>query len=96
MAQAIRQTIYLWVSLLLLGGLTFFVLRTPMTREWMWSRTGEEAFGAQVKGLTDLASDLLRPRLALAADIQVQYAGEAATDLQKIETPRRTPRTCGR
>ena len=75
MAQAIRQTIILWVSLLLLGGLTFFVLRTPTARQWMWSHTGEEAFGAQVKGLSDLASDLLRPRLALAADVPVQYGG---------------------
>ena len=42
----------------------------------MWSHTGEEAFGAQVKGLTDLASDLLRPRLALAADMPVQHGDE--------------------
>lgn len=43
-------------------------------RDWMWQQTGEEAFLAQVKGLSDLAGDLLRPRLALAADAPLQHA----------------------
>ena len=74
MQQALRQTIRLWVSLLILGGLTFFILRTEPARAWMWRQTGEEDFLPQVKGLTDLASDLLRPRLALAADAPMQHA----------------------
>ena len=43
-------------------------------RDWMWQQTGEEAFLAQVKGLSDLAGDLLRPRLALAANAPLQHA----------------------
>mgnify|MGYP000024964112 CR=1 FL=1 len=74
MQQALRQTISLWVSLLILGGLTFFILRTAPARAWMWQQTGEEDFLPQVKGLTDLASDLLRPRLALVTDAPIQHA----------------------
>ena len=69
--RALRQTITLWVSLLILGGLTFLLLRTPAARNWMWAQTGEEAFASQVKGVSDLASDLLRPRLTLAPDTVV-------------------------
>lgn len=39
---------------------------------WLW--TGEEAFLAQVKGLSDLAGDLLRPRLQLEPDAAIQHA----------------------
>ena len=74
MKNAARQTLILWVSLLILGGLTFFVLRTATARNWMWDQTGEEAFGAQVKGLTDLAADLFRPRLDLAPDVPIAHA----------------------
>lgn len=62
---AVRQTIVLWISLLLLGGLTFFVLRLPALRQWMWQQTGEEQFAAQVKGLSDLAAAWVRPPLRL-------------------------------
>ncbi len=54
--------------------LVVFVLSRPTMRDWMWQQTGEEAFLAQVKGLSDLAGDLLRPRLALAADAPLQHA----------------------
>ncbi len=37
----------------------------------MWSQTGEEQFAAQVKGLSDLASDLMRPHPQPAAQIAV-------------------------
>ena len=40
----------------------------------MWQHTGEEDFGAQVKGVTDLLSDLLRPRLDLRPDAVTQHA----------------------
>jgi hypothetical protein len=74
MAQAIRQTIILWVSLLLVSGLALLILRTPAARAWLWDHTGEEEFAAQVKGLTDLLSDRLRPRLELAPDAPVAHA----------------------
>jgi hypothetical protein len=71
---ALRQMIVLWVSLGLLAGLALLVLSLPSARAWMWQRTGEEAFLAQMKGLSDLAGDLLRPRLALAADAEIAHA----------------------
>lgn len=69
---AIRQAMILWVGLLILGGLFFFIVQLPGTRAWLWAHTGEEAFGAQVKGVSDLAADLLRPRLDLAAQTPIQ------------------------
>lgn len=68
LAAALRQTLILWVSLLVLSGLTLFLLVRPAARAWMWQQTGEEPFLAQVKGLSDLAGDRLRPRLQLAHD----------------------------
>ncbi|HXF62877.1 MAG TPA: hypothetical protein VNK95_14735 [Caldilineaceae bacterium] len=73
LAWAIRQTITLWVSLLILGGLALLLLRTPPARAWLWRQTGEEAFAAQLKGLTDLLSDLLRPRLVLAPEMPIEH-----------------------
>jgi hypothetical protein len=74
MARALRQTLILWAGLLLLGGLAFSILRTPTARTWLWRQTGEEAFAAQVKGLTDLLSDRLRPRLDLRSDTLTDQA----------------------
>ncbi len=74
MKNAVKQTTILWVSLLLLGGLTLLILRLPPVRAWLWSQTGEEAFAAQVKGLTDLAGAWLRPPLALAPDTPMEHA----------------------
>jgi hypothetical protein len=74
MQRALRQTFVLWLSLLLLGGLSLVLLATPPARQWLWSHTGEDDFFAQVKGLTDLAADLLRPRLALQPDASVRLA----------------------
>ncbi len=71
---ALRQTFALWAGLLILSGLALLLLRLPSARAWLWSQTGEESFLAQVKGLTDLGADLLRPRLELAADAPVQHA----------------------
>lgn len=69
---AILQTVTLWLSLLILGGLAFFVLQLPLARAWLWEHTGEEEFLAQVKGLTDLAADRLRPPLSLAPAVARQ------------------------
>ena len=74
MRSRAKQTLVLWGSLLCIGGLVVFVLSQPTMRDWMWQQTGEEAFLAQVKGLSDLAGDLLRPRLALAANAPLQHA----------------------
>ena len=74
MRLAIRQTLILWFSLLALGGLTFLLVWLPAVRVWLWQQTGEEALFSQVKGLTDLASDLLRPRLNLATATRIQPA----------------------
>ena len=68
-----KQTVVLWVSLLLVGGLAFLILRTPTARAWLWEQTGEEDFGAQVKGVSDRLADLLRPRLHLAPDAAIAH-----------------------
>ena len=70
---AAKQTLILWVSLLLLSGLTFLLASQPAVREWLWQQTGEEAFAAQLKGLSDLAADQLRPRLQLAPEAAIQH-----------------------
>ncbi|MCB0114926.1 MAG: cellulase family glycosylhydrolase, partial [Caldilineaceae bacterium] len=66
--NALRQTLLLWAGLLIFGGLAFLMLSTSPARQWMWQQTGERDLLPQVKGLADLAADLLRPRLDLAAD----------------------------
>ena len=73
MSQALRQTLRLWASLLLLSGLAFLLLALSPTRAWLWQQTGEEEFFAQVKGLSDLLSAQLRPRLALQPDAAIEY-----------------------
>ena len=71
--HALRQTLILWASLLILGGLAFLLLRLPATRAWLWQETGEEEFFAQVKGLSDLLSAQMRPPLDLQADATIDY-----------------------
>lgn len=70
---AAKQTGILWVSLLFLGGLTFLLVSQPLGREWLWQQTGEEALAAQLKGLSDLAADQVRPRLQLASDVPIAH-----------------------
>lgn len=71
MKNALRQTLILWLSLLLVSGLGFLLLQLPAARNWLWNHTGEEELLAQVKGLTDLASDRLRPAVSLVADATI-------------------------
>jgi hypothetical protein len=71
--RAVRQTLVLWASLLILSGLAFFLLNLPAGRTWMWQHTGEEAFFAQVKGMTDLLSAAMRPRLILQPDAAMDH-----------------------
>jgi len=70
---ALQQTVLLWIGLLVLGGLIFFALSLPSQRDWMWNQTGEEAFFAQVKGLSDLAGDAVRPRPNYSADAPIAH-----------------------
>ena len=70
---ALRQTLVLWAGLLGVGGSARLILSLPPARSWLWSHTGEEEFFAQVKGLTDLMSDQLRPRLDLARDVPIAH-----------------------
>jgi len=72
--HALRQTLLLWISLLILGGLAAGLLSTAPTSAWMLEKTGEEAFLSQVKGLSDLAADSVRPRLNTGDDIPVAPA----------------------
>ena len=73
LARALRQTLALWASLLILSGLAFLLLSLPATRSWLWERTGEEEFFAQVKGLTDLLSASIRPPLNLQPDVPMDH-----------------------
>lgn len=69
--RALRQTLRLWITLLFLGGVAAGLLSTAPARSWMWQKTGEEAFLSQIKGLSDLAADSVRPRLNTGNDIPV-------------------------
>lgn len=71
---AVRNTLTLWAGLLVTGGLALLLLSTPPVRGWMWERTGEEAFAAQVKGLSDLAGGLLRPQVKPAPHAVTAHA----------------------
>jgi polysaccharide biosynthesis protein PslG len=72
--SAIEETLILWAGLLIFGGLAFFFLSTSPVRHWLWNQTGEEDLLPQIKGLTDLAADLARPRLDLAPATALTYA----------------------
>ncbi len=66
-----RLVSWLLVSLLILASVTFVLARPG----YLFAITGEEEPFPQVKALTDLAGDLLRPRLDTADDIPVTHAG---------------------
>ena len=64
------------VGVLLAGFLGLAVLLTTNpARAFLFDLTGEERLFSQIKGLTDLTADLLRPRLELASDVPVQHVG---------------------
>lgn len=73
MRTAFRQLSILWLSLLLLGGLSFLIVQLAPVRAWLWRHTGEEELLAQIKGFTDLLGDRLRPPLTLAPDAEMQH-----------------------
>lgn len=73
MRTAFKQLSILWLSLLLLGGLSFLIVQMAPVRAWLWRHTGEEELLAQIKGFTDLLGDRLRPPLTLAPDAEMQH-----------------------
>ena len=76
MRAALKQTLFLWLSLLFLSGLSFLILQLAPVRGWLWQHTGEEAYLAQVKGLSDLLGDRLRPLVDLAPDaVTMDFSG---------------------
>jgi hypothetical protein len=76
MHRSSRRSLFLPLIGILLAGLCMLC---SLLVSWDWIRlalfdlTGEERLFSQVKGLTDLTADFLRPRLDLAADAPVQY-----------------------
>ncbi|MGQ9840554.1 MAG: hypothetical protein ACUVR4_08550 [Anaerolineae bacterium] len=65
-----------WLAALILAAMFIaggFVARGQIGA-LLFNLTGEERLFAQLKGLTDLSADLLRPRLHLAADAPVNHA----------------------
>lgn len=70
---ALHQVVILWISLLILGGLTFFVVQLAPVRGWLWQQTGEEKIAAQLKGVSDLMAAWLRPPLQLQPDARIAH-----------------------
>lgn len=61
-------------SFLLLASLALYLSRRAL-REWMFNLTGEESLLGQVRGLEQLTSDLIRPRLDLAPEAPMTHTG---------------------
>ena len=75
MRRSARHSRWPWLPALLLAAVfiaTLFLVRQPLGAH-LHDLTGEERLASQLKGLTDLAADLLRPRLNLAADAPVKH-----------------------
>ena len=72
-----RFHIRLLLTLVILGGMIggfTLALRAPL-RSWAYGLTGEENVGAQIKGVAQVASNLVRPQPRLDDKVQVAYAG---------------------
>ena len=65
-----------WLAGILLAGLVVIAafLARQRIQSVLFDLTGEERLFSQLKGLTDLSADLLRPRLNLAPNAAVQHA----------------------
>ena len=74
MKRVVRETLILWAGLLLCGGPALLLLSLSPSRRWMGSQTGETSFLPQVKGVTDLAGGMLRPRPQLAPQSAIEHA----------------------
>lgn len=62
-----------WLLLVVVLALGVYGARHAI-RNTLFNLTGEESVFSQLKGLTDLTADMLRPRLDLAPDAPVKYA----------------------
>ena len=69
-----RSTLPLLAAALLAAAIlaTLFLVRQPLGT-LLFNLTGEERLFSQLKGLTDLSADLLRPRLNLASEAPVRH-----------------------
>jgi polysaccharide biosynthesis protein PslG len=67
---------WLGILLLLLAGLVLWagLSRRAQVQDYLFQVTGEEQLLPQIKALSDLTADALRPRLRLAADVPVHYS----------------------
>ncbi|MCY4081494.1 MAG: cellulase family glycosylhydrolase [Caldilineaceae bacterium] len=74
MKRAVLETLTLWAGLLLCGGLALLLLSLNAGRRWMGSQTGETDFLPQIKGVTDLAGKMLRPRPQLDPQGAMEHA----------------------
>jgi hypothetical protein len=63
------------LALIALGLGLYGWARRAELREWMFDLTGEEQLAGQLRGLLDLASDLLRPRLNLQPEAPIAHNG---------------------
>jgi len=65
-----------WLAGILLAGLVVIAafLARQRIQSVLFDLTGEERLFSQLKGLTDLSADLMRPRLNLAPNAAVQHA----------------------
>ncbi len=69
MSRALKDTAILWTSLLILGGLALSRAAHPASPRLAVAEHRQKAFLAQVKGLSDLLSDRLRPPLNLSHEM---------------------------
>ncbi|OQA44225.1 MAG: hypothetical protein BWY52_01676 [Chloroflexi bacterium ADurb.Bin325] len=67
-----RRAWLAWVALLVILALAATAAEGPFGI-LLYDLTGEERLFSQLKGLTDLSADLLRPRLHLAADAPIRH-----------------------
>lgn len=68
-----------WKTAVVIGALAALGVAGASQRsalqDWAWQQTGEVELPGQVRGLIQLGTDLLRPRLALAPDVPIDHAG---------------------
>ena len=67
------------IAIALLFPIVILILALAVVLLWragaLYNWTGEEQFSAQIKGLSDLAADRMRPRVHIAPDIPAAHSG---------------------
>ncbi len=72
--EKLRQlaiALFIPIPILILALVMAIFWRTGVLYNW----TGEERFSAQIKGVSDLAADMMRPKVHLASDIPAAHSG---------------------